>query len=151
MTTPEHMPDTSVTNVHCYEQLLEGQADTYAWPTLDENDACALCYTSGTTGNPKGATLTHRNVVNNARYIAMAMRLTHEDALCIPVPLYHCFGMVMGNLACLTHAARAIFPDEGFDPNVVLRTVSEEKCTALHFVPTMFLSLIHISEPTRQP
>jgi fatty-acyl-CoA synthase len=108
--------------------------------TLDPNDPINIQFTSGTTGNPKGATLTHRNVVNNARYIAMAMRLTEEDSLCIPVPLYHCFGMVLAVLACVSVGAAMVFPGEAFDPGATLRAVSEEKCTALHGVPTMFIA-----------
>jgi fatty-acyl-CoA synthase len=108
--------------------------------TLDPNDAINIQFTSGTTGNPKGATLTHRNVVNNARYIAMAMRLTEEDSLCIPVPLYHCFGMVLAVLACVSVGAAMVFPGEAFEPGATLRAVAEEKCTALHGVPTMFIA-----------
>jgi fatty-acyl-CoA synthase len=108
--------------------------------TLDPNDPINIQFTSGTTGNPKGATLTHRNVVNNARYIAMAMRLTEEDSLCIPVPLYHCFGMVLAVLACVSVGAAMVFPGEAFEPGATLRAVSEEKCTALHGVPTMFIA-----------
>jgi fatty-acyl-CoA synthase len=108
--------------------------------TLDSNEPINIQFTSGTTGNPKGATLTHRNVVNNARYIAMAMQLTERDSLCIPVPLYHCFGMVLAVLACVSVGAAMVFPGEAFDPGATLRAVSEEKCTALHGVPTMFIA-----------
>ena len=109
-------------------------------PTLQPDDAINIQFTSGTTGNPKGATLSHFNILNNGLQVGAGMRLSKEDRLCIPVPLYHCFGMVMGNLACLTHAACAVFPDEGFDPETVLRTVADEQCTALHGVPTMFVA-----------
>ncbi|MHB9840591.1 AMP-binding protein [Paraburkholderia terrae] len=108
--------------------------------TLSANDPINIQFTSGTTGNPKGATLTHRNVVNNARYIAMAMRLTEQDSLCIPVPLYHCFGMVLAVLACVSVGAAMVFPGEAFDPGATLKAVAEEKCTALHGVPTMFIA-----------
>jgi fatty-acyl-CoA synthase len=108
--------------------------------TLQPDDAINIQFTSGTTGNPKGATLSHFNILNNGLQIGAGMRFTPEDRLCIPVPLYHCFGMVMGNLACMTHGACAVFPDEGFDPEVVLKTVEEERCTALHGVPTMFVA-----------
>jgi fatty-acyl-CoA synthase len=108
--------------------------------TLNANDPINIQFTSGTTGNPKGATLTHRNVVNNARYIAMAMRLTEQDSLCIPVPLYHCFGMVLAVLACVSVGAAMVFPGEAFDPGATLKAVAEEKCTALHGVPTMFIA-----------
>ncbi|MFM0048541.1 AMP-binding protein [Caballeronia grimmiae] len=107
---------------------------------LAPDDAINIQFTSGTTGNPKGATLTHRNIVNNARYIAMAMRLTEEDSLCIPVPLYHCFGMVLAVLACVSTGAAMIFPGEAFDPAATLAAVHEERCTALHGVPTMFIA-----------
>ena len=97
-------------------------------------------FTSGTTGSPKGATLSHHNILNNGFFIGEAMRLTMEDRLCIPVPLYHCFGMVLGNLAALTHGACMVFPGEGFDPLVTLQALAEEQCTALHGVPTMFIA-----------
>lgn len=106
---------------------------------LHNSDAINIQFTSGTTGAPKGATLTHRNIINNGFFIGEAMRLTPKDRMCIPVPLYHCFGMVLGNLAALTHGACIIYPDEGFDPEKVLQTVEDEKCTALHGVPTMFI------------
>ncbi|MGH8777707.1 AMP-binding protein [Paraburkholderia sp.] len=108
--------------------------------TLTADDPINIQFTSGTTGNPKGATLTHRNVVNNARYIALAMRLTEEDGLCIPVPLYHCFGMVLAVLACVSTGTNMVFPGEAFDPVATLAAVSEERCTALHGVPTMFIA-----------
>lgn len=108
--------------------------------TLDRYDPINIQFTSGTTGNPKGATLTHRNVVNNTRFIAMAMRLTEQDALCIPVPLYHCFGMVLAVLACVSVGANMVFPGEAFDPRATLAAVAEERCTALHGVPTMFIA-----------
>ncbi len=117
-----------------YERMAEIAA------TLQPDDAINIQFTSGTTGNPKGATLSHFNILNNGLQVGAGMRLTTEDRLCIPVPLYHCFGMVMGNLACLAHAACAVFPDEGFDPATVLKTVEEERCTALHGVPTMFVA-----------
>ena len=108
--------------------------------TLHADDPINIQFTSGTTGNPKGATLTHRNVVNNARYIALAMKLSEADALCIPVPLYHCFGMVLAVLACVSVGANMVFPGEAFDPVATLAAVSEERCTALHGVPTMFIA-----------
>jgi fatty-acyl-CoA synthase len=108
--------------------------------TLSADDPINIQFTSGTTGNPKGATLTHRNVVNNARFIAMAMRLSEEDGLCIPVPLYHCFGMVLAVLACVSVGAKMVFPGEAFDPGATLAAVDEERCTALHGVPTMFIA-----------
>ena len=107
---------------------------------LDPDDPINIQFTSGTTGNPKGATLTHFNVVNNGYFVGAAMGFSERDRLCIPVPLYHCFGMVMGVLACVTHGAAMIFPGEGFDAGDVLRAISAEKCTALHGVPTMFIA-----------
>ncbi|WP_029527516.1 AMP-binding protein [Polaromonas glacialis] len=108
--------------------------------TLKATDPINLQFTSGTTGFPKGATLTHRNILNNGFFIGEAMRLTPADRLCIPVPLYHCFGMVLGNLACLTHGATIVYPNDGFEPLSVLQTVQDEKCTGLHGVPTMFIA-----------
>lgn len=110
--------------------------------TLQFDDAVNIQFTSGTTGAPKGATLTHHNILNNGFFIGEAMRLTEKDRLCIPVPLYHCFGMVLGNLACVTHGAAMIYPGEGFDPKAVLDTVQSEKCTGLHGVPTMFIAIL---------
>jgi fatty-acyl-CoA synthase len=108
--------------------------------TLQFDDAINIQFTSGTTGSPKGAALTHHNILNNGFFIGEAMRLTEQDRLCIPVPLYHCFGMVLGNLACITHGAAMVYPGEGFDPLAVLQTVAEERCTGLHGVPTMFIA-----------
>ncbi len=97
-------------------------------------------YTSGTTGFPKGATLSHHSILNNGFFIGEKMRFTEQDRLCIPVPFYHCFGMVLGNLACVTHGAAMVLPAETFDPAKTLEAVSEERCTALHGVPTMFIA-----------
>ncbi len=108
--------------------------------TLRCDDAINIQFTSGTTGHPKGATLTHRNILNNGFFVGEAIRLTPQDRLCIPVPLYHCFGMVMGNLGCLTHGAAMVYPGEAFDPLAVLQTVQDERCTALYGVPTMFIA-----------
>jgi fatty-acyl-CoA synthase len=108
--------------------------------TLQFDDPINIQFTSGTTGFPKGATLTHQNILNNGFFVGEAIRLSHEDRLCIPVPLYHCFGMVMGNLGCLTHGATMVYPNDAFDPLTVLQTVAEERCTALYGVPTMFIA-----------
>ncbi len=97
-------------------------------------------YTSGTTGFPKGATLSHHNIINNGYFVARTMNYTQADRVIIPVPLYHCFGMVIGNLGCLTHGATMIFPSEGFEPGLVLKSVQQEKATVLHGVPTMFIA-----------
>ncbi len=110
--------------------------------TLQFDDPVNIQFTSGTTGAPKGATLTHHNILNNGFFIGEAMRLTERDRLCIPVPLYHCFGMVLGNLACMTHGAAMVYPGEGFDAGAVLATVQAERCTALHGVPTMFIAML---------
>ena len=107
---------------------------------LDPDDAINIQFTSGTTGSPKGATLTHFNIVNNARYAAKAMAFSAEDRLCIPVPLYHCFGMVLGVLTCTAVGAGMVFPGEGFDAEATLAAVARYKCTALHGVPTMFIA-----------
>ncbi|MFS2102205.1 AMP-binding protein [Variovorax sp. Varisp85] len=108
--------------------------------TLKATDPINIQFTSGTTGFPKGATLTHRNILNNGFFIGECMKLSPVDRLCIPVPLYHCFGMVLGNLACLTHGSAIVYPNDGFDPLTVLETVQAEKCTGLHGVPTMFIA-----------
>lgn len=107
---------------------------------LQATDPINIQFTSGTTGFPKGATLTHRNILNNGFFIGECMKLTPADRLCIPVPLYHCFGMVLGNLACFTHGATIVYPNDGFDPLTVLQTVQDERCTGLHGVPTMFIA-----------
>ncbi len=108
--------------------------------TLQFDDPINIQYTSGTTGFPKGATLSHHNILNNGFFVAESMGFTSEDRLVIPVPLYHCFGMVMGNLGCITHGATMIYPDEGFDPTSVLKAVHSQKATALYGVPTMFIA-----------
>ncbi len=107
---------------------------------LQPEDPINIQFTSGTTGLPKGATLSHHNIVNNGYFVASHMAFSHEDSLCIPVPLYHCFGMVMGVLGCVTHGAAMIFPSEAFEPGAVLEAVSAERCTALYGVPTMFIA-----------
>jgi fatty-acyl-CoA synthase len=107
---------------------------------LQFDDPVNIQFTSGTTGSPKGVTLTHHNILNNGYFVGHAMRLTEADRICIPVPLYHCFGMVMGNLAAVTLGAAMVYPGEGFDPLATLRTIEQEKCTALYGVPTMFIA-----------
>ena len=106
---------------------------------LDFDDPINIQYTSGTTGFPKGATLSHHNVLNNGYFIGRILKYTPADRVCIPVPLYHCFGMVIGNLACTSHGATMVLPGEAFDPLAVLETVAAEKCTSLYGVPTMFI------------
>ena len=102
-------------------------------------------FTSGTTGNPKGATLTHKNILNNALFVSDSMHFTEHDKLCIPVPLYHCFGMVLGSLLCVTKGAAAIYPSDSFDAKTTLDVIEQEGCTALHGVPTMFISQLELS------
>jgi len=109
---------------------------------LQFDEPVNIQFTSGTTGAPKGATLTHHNILNNGFFVGEAMKLSSVDRLCIPVPLYHCFGMVLGNLACVTHGATMVFPGESFEPAAVLATVQAERCTGLHGVPTMFITLL---------
>ncbi|MEO7002547.1 MAG: AMP-binding protein [Ktedonobacterales bacterium] len=104
------------------------------------DDPINIQYTSGTTGNPKGATLSHHNILNNGYFVARLQGFTDQDRLCIPVPLYHCFGMVMGNLGCVTHGATMIYPAEAFEPAATLEAVQAERCTALYGVPTMFIA-----------
>ncbi|MGN6818771.1 MAG: AMP-binding protein [Sphingomonas sp.] len=116
---------------------------------LDENQPINIQFTSGTTGAPKGATLSHRNLLHNAACAATGMRLGPDDKLCIPVPLYHCFGMVLGVLVCLVSGAAMVFPGQSFDAETVLSCVAQERCTALHGVPTMFLAMLDHPELVR--
>jgi fatty-acyl-CoA synthase len=116
---------------------------------LQFDDPVNIQFTSGTTGSPKGVTLTHHNILNNGYFVGRAMRLTEQDRICIPVPLYHCFGMVMGNLASVTLGATMVYPGEGFDPLATLQTVEREKCTALYGVPTMFIAELDHPEFSR--
>ena len=111
-------------------------------PILQPDDPINIQFTSGTTGRPKGATLTHHNILNNGYFVTERQNFTAEDRLCIPVPLYHCFGMVMGVLGSITHGSTMIFPGEGFEPAGTLETAAKEKCTALYGVPTMFIAML---------
>ncbi len=129
---------------HADEVSAEHLAEVQA--TLQFDDPINIQYTSGTTGAPKGATLSHHNILNNGFFVARTMALTEEDRMVIPVPLYHCFGMVMGNLGCVTHGATMIYPGDGFDPEATLRAVSEEKATTLYGVPTMFIAELELPD-----
>jgi fatty-acyl-CoA synthase len=121
--------------------VLEGRE-----ATLQFDDPINIQYTSGTTGFPKGATLTHHNILNNAYFIGLELGYTENDRVCVPVPFYHCFGMVLGNLACTSHGACIVVPGEGFVPRAVLQTVQAEHCTSLYGVPTMFRAVLE--DPT---
>lgn len=114
--------------------------------SLDPDDPINIQFTSGTTGSPKGATLTHANIVNNGHNVVATMGFTEQDRLCIPVPLYHCFGMVMGSLGCASVGAAMIFPGEAFEPEPTLKVVQDERCTALYGVPTMFVAQLELPE-----
>ena len=116
------------------EQLAARQSECHP------DDPINIQYTSGTTGNPKGAMLTHHNLVSNGLYVGDAIELTEEDRLCVPVPFYHCFGCVMGNLGCITHGSAIIIASEHFDPLKTLQALERERCTALYGVPTMFIA-----------
>jgi fatty-acyl-CoA synthase len=118
------------------EQLAEREA------TLQVDDPISIQYTSGTTGFPKGALLSHHNILNNGRFCALQLHYTETDRVCVPVPFYHCFGMVIGNLACVTSGACAVVPAEAFDPVATLAAVEAERCTSLYGVPTMFIAAL---------
>ncbi len=130
-----------------WDELLAGGRDLPAdavqqrMSTLEPGDAINIQYTSGTTGYPKGATLSHRNILNNGFFTTETINFTEQDRLCIPVPFYHCFGMVMGNLGCTTHGAAMVIPAPGFDPSATLRAVQDERCTGVYGVPTMFIAM----------
>ncbi|HEY3016890.1 MAG TPA: AMP-binding protein [Nocardioides sp.] len=115
-------------------------AELVTW-SLAPEDPINIQYTSGTTGFPKGATLSHRNILNNGFFVTELIGFTEQDRLCIPVPFYHCFGMVMGNLGCTTHGATMVIPAPGFDPAITLQTIQDERCTGVYGVPTMFIAM----------
>ncbi len=112
--------------------------------TLDPRSAVNIQFTSGTTGLPKGATLSHRNLINNGFFVGEATGIVPDSRVCIPVPLYHCFGMVMGNLGCLTHSAAMVYPGESFDPAATLAAIESERCDVLYGVPTMFIAQLNL-------
>jgi fatty-acyl-CoA synthase len=127
-----------------WDELLAAQALPLALAVraaeLDPFQPINIQYTSGTTGFPKGATLSHHNILNNGYFVGEGCRVTEDDRICVPVPYYHCFGMVMGNLAATTHGACVVLPSEAFDPRAVLEAVESERCTVLYGVPTMFIA-----------
>lgn len=140
-----HLQQTLVLEDNWVELLAEAEnipPDALAEreKSLQFDDPINIQYTSGTTGFPKGATLSHHNILNNGFFIGETLRYSSIDRVCIPVPFYHCFGMVLGNLACTTHGAAMIIPGEAFDPVAVMETVTAEKCTSLYGVPTMFIA-----------
>jgi fatty-acyl-CoA synthase len=127
-----------------WQAMLDGALDERELEererTLSCDDPINVQYTSGTTGRPKGATLSHHNILNNGFFVGAGLAYSEVDRVCIPVPFYHCFGMVIGNLACISHGATMVIPAESFDPLAVLETVSAERCTSLYGVPTMFIA-----------
>lgn len=144
--------DEPATGMFSFSDIMQRATDAHKLE-LDAIAATLSCdqdiniqFTSGTTGNPKGATLSHKNILNNGFLMAQAMKLTHEDKLCIPVPLYHCFGMVLGNLVCISKGATAVFPGDSFDPKTTLEVVEKERCTGLHGVPTMFIAELELKD-----
>ncbi len=140
-TGPEPLPGTlSFAQLEAAAQGCAPEALAAVRAAVDPDDLFNIQFTSGTTGHPKGATLTHFNIVNNGFFIGEGMRLTAADRVCIPVPLYHCFGMVLGVLAAMTHGALSVLPCDAFEPLAVLSAVQSERCTALHGVPTMFIA-----------
>ncbi|QDS72568.1 hypothetical protein FKW77_000778 [Venturia effusa] len=134
---------TYVEAIETGSSLLEDEIEESS-SHLDTYEVAMLLFTSGSTGNPKAASLTHHNLVNNARFIGDRLALTHADVLCCPPPLFHCFGLVLGLLACLTHGASIVIPAEMFDPQETLLAIAREKCTALHGVPAMFDSVFSL-------
>ncbi|WP_225825261.1 AMP-binding protein [Streptomyces naphthomycinicus] len=127
-----------------WEALLGRAAPDVAYPELSCDDPINIQYTSGTTGFPKGATLSHHNILNNGYFVGESVAYTEQDRICIPVPFYHCFGMVMGNLAATSHGACMVIPAPSFDPKATLEAVQQERCTSLYGVPTMFIAELNL-------
>ena len=145
-----------ISGAYSFQAVVEQGTDGYRHRLdsisagLKPDDAINIQFTSGTTGAPKGATLSHKNIINNAVFCAKTMQLDYNDRLCIPVPLYHCFGMVMGVLVCCSAGATMVFPSEGFEPDKTLQALENENCTAVHGVPTMFSAILESNEFQRQ-
>jgi fatty-acyl-CoA synthase len=142
-----HLTEVVFLGTPSWDALRDGADDVSAEALaqrlagLSNIEPINIQYTSGTTGFPKGATLSHRNILNNGYFTTELLNLGPDDRLCIPVPFYHCFGMVMGNLGCTTHGATMVIPAPGFDPALTLKAVEQEHCTALYGVPTMFIAM----------
>jgi fatty-acyl-CoA synthase len=143
-----HLGDETIPGMLALSEVMD-RADHQSWQTLDaiaqraDFDApINIQFTSGTTGAPKAATLTHHNMINNAAMSAAILRFTHNDRLCVPVPMYHCFAMVLGTLLCATRGATIVFPGAAFEPQETLQALQDEKCTAVHGVPTMFIAML---------
>lgn len=140
--------DTHIPGLKTFDDIAKrgGDVERTALETLHDKlqpeDTINIQFTSGTTGSPKGAALTHHNILNNGYFVGEGIRLGADDRICTPVPLYHCFGMVMANLAALAHGACVVYPADGFDPEATLKAIEEEKCTALYGVPTMFIAML---------
>jgi fatty-acyl-CoA synthase len=135
-----NLSEVAVSGGEAERRRLAGLAET-----LQFDDPINIQFTSGTTGTPKATALTHHNILNNAFFAARIMRFSEADRLCVPVPMYHCFGMVLGSLLCVTHGAAMVFPSAGFDARATLQAIAVERCTALHGVPTMFIA--ELEEP----
>ncbi|MFF7983147.1 AMP-binding protein [Streptomyces sp. NPDC007901] len=129
-----------------WESLLERAAAEVSYEPLSCDDPINIQYTSGTTGFPKGATLSHHNILNNGYFVGELISYTEQDRICIPVPFYHCFGMVMGNLAATSHGACMVIPAPSFDPKATLEAVQQERCTSLYGVPTMFIAELNLAD-----
>jgi len=144
--TAVFLGDTPYNGMYTWEEFLKKADDVTSVDLLERGDGLTfddpinIQYTSGTTGFPKGVVLTHHNVLNNGYLVGEGMGFTEKDRLCIPVPFYHCFGMVLSNLACVTHGSAMVLPSPSFDAEAVLKTIESERCTAVHGVPTMFIA-----------
>jgi fatty-acyl-CoA synthase len=143
--TADILPFSSSSQISSKDSQESAQLQSII-PSLNIHDAINIQFTSGTTGRPKGATLTHHNILNNGYFVGQGVNLKRHEKVCIPVPLYHCFGMVMGNIACVTHGATMVYPSATFDPIETLTAISQEGCHLLYGVPTMFISQLEHPE-----